>query len=171
MPGKAVEYVEERDFIILDASSTAWYMASELPDIPLTVLTNSIKAALELSGKNHIEVISTGGTLTSRSLSFVGPLAEQSLERYHVNKAFISCKGLHLDRGLSESNEMQARLKQKMMQISDRIFVLADSSKFGVQSFTYVSPLTAMDVLVTDSKADPALLGSLREKQIRVVGA
>jgi DeoR/GlpR family transcriptional regulator of sugar metabolism len=96
---RATKLIDEGDKVILDASSTAWYMAKSLPDIPLTVLTNSIKVAMELSNKKQVEVISTGGTLQPKSLSFTGPLAEASMDTYHVSKAFISCKGLHLRRG------------------------------------------------------------------------
>src|SRR5690606_2933908 len=53
---EAVKHVSEGDSIILDASSTAWYMASILPNMRLTVLTNAIKVALELSSKDKIEV-------------------------------------------------------------------------------------------------------------------
>lgn len=74
---EAVKHIRPKDRIILDASTTAWYMASIIPDIPLTVLTNSIKVSLELSAKQQIEVISTGGILTAKSLSYVGPLAER----------------------------------------------------------------------------------------------
>src|SRR5690625_5851794 len=88
---EAIKFVNEGDKIILDASTTAWYMAKELPDIEMTVLTNSIKVATELSTKRNIAVISTGGMLRNESLSFVWPLAETSLESYHVNKSFISC--------------------------------------------------------------------------------
>lgn len=57
---EAVKLVMEGDKIILDASTNAWYMAKELPDIKITVLTNSIKVATELSSKKQITVISTG---------------------------------------------------------------------------------------------------------------
>lgn len=147
---EAIKLIQPHDRILLDASSTAWYMASSLPDIPLTVLTNSIKVAIELSGKEKIEVISTGGILASRSLSYVGPLAERSLDAYHVDKAFISCKGVHLERGVSESNELQARVKQKMIGMADQVILLADSSKFGVQAFTHVAELGEVDAIVTD---------------------
>ena len=73
------------------------------------------------------------------SLSFVGPLAERSLDAYHVDKVFFSCKGVHLERGISESNELQARIKQKMIGMADEVVLLADSSKFGVQAFTHVA--------------------------------
>ena len=97
---EAVKHIQPGEQIILDGSTTAWYMAAQLPDMPLTVITNSIKVALELSKKEQIKVISTGGMLLSKSLSYVGPLAERSLERYYVNKLFLSCKGVDVVSGL-----------------------------------------------------------------------
>ncbi|HTG68899.1 MAG TPA: DeoR/GlpR family DNA-binding transcription regulator [Candidatus Udaeobacter sp.] len=163
---EAVKMIQPKDRILLDASSTAWYMAASMPDIPLTVLTNSIKVAMELSSKEKIEVISTGGILASRSLSYVGPLAERSLDAYHVDKAFFSCKGVHLERGISESNELQARIKHKMVGMADQVILLADSSKFGVQAFTHVADLSDVDSIITDGRISPELLSQLKEKQI-----
>ncbi|OOC62109.1 DeoR/GlpR family DNA-binding transcription regulator [Paenibacillus ihbetae] len=149
---EAVTLISPNDRILLDASSTAWYMARIIPDIPLTVLTNSIKVAAELSAKEKVQVISTGGILAHRSLSFVGPLAERSLDAYYVDKAFLSCKGVHLERGLSESNELQARIKHKMMGMTDQAIVLADASKFGVQAFTQVADLSQVHMIITDRR-------------------
>lgn len=165
---EAVQLISPNDRILLDASSTAWYMAANLPDIPLTVLTNSIKVATELAGKEKIEVISTGGILASRSLSYVGPLAERSLDAYHVDKAFLSCKGVHLERGISESNELQARIKQKMIGMADRVVLLADASKFGVQAFTQVAALHEVDAIVTDRRLDRDMLEQLEARGISV---
>src|SRR5690554_4050475 len=67
----AVDGVVDHDRIILDASTTAWYMAQHLPNRPLVVITNSLKVAIELSTKDKIQVISTGGQLSPRSLSSV----------------------------------------------------------------------------------------------------
>src|SRR5690625_7530669 len=106
-------------------------MAKELPDIQITVLTNSIKAAMELSVKKQSTVISTGGCLLPKSLSFVGPLAESSLDEYHVNKAFMSCKGLHIDRGRSESNDQKERTKRNMINGEEVVCVMIEHPKFG----------------------------------------
>ncbi|CAI6029866.1 DeoR/GlpR family DNA-binding transcription regulator [Cohnella sp. JJ-181] len=165
---EAIKLISPKDRILLDASSTTWYMAREMPDIPLTVLTNSIKVALELAGKEKIEVISTGGQLARRSLSYVGPLAERSLDAYHVDKLFLSCKGVHLERGISESNELQARIKHKMIGMADQVHVLADSSKFGVQAFTHVSDLSEVDRIVTDRRLPGEILRELESRGIRV---
>ncbi|GAA3403693.1 DeoR/GlpR family DNA-binding transcription regulator [Paenibacillus hodogayensis] len=163
---EAVKRIAPNERILLDASSTAWYMAAQLPDIPLTVLTNSIKVAMELAGKEKIEVISTGGLLASRSLSYIGPLAERSLDAYHVNKTFLSCKGVHLERGISESHELQARLKQKMIGMADRVILLADASKFGVQAFTHVAALDEVHEIVTDRRLGGEMAEQLESRGV-----
>jgi DeoR family transcriptional regulator, fructose operon transcriptional repressor len=163
---EAVKQVVERDKIILDASTTAWYMAKALPNIPITVLTNSIKVALELVAKKNITVISIGGSLLHGSLSYVGPLAESALDSYHVNKAFISCKGLHLERGISESNEQQARVKAKMMKIADSVYIMIDHSKFGIQAFSRLGGIELIDQIITDSGIDPHTVQQVTEKSL-----
>jgi DeoR/GlpR family transcriptional regulator of sugar metabolism len=163
---EAVKMVEHGDRIALDASTTAWYMAAGLPNIPLTVLTNSIKVAAELSNKEQIRVIATGGQLASKSLSLVGPLAERSLDAYYVDKVFLSCKGVHLTKGISESNELQALVKQKMISIADEVILLADSSKFGVQAFTRVAELSSVAKVITDLGLDEEQVRTLNEQSI-----
>ena len=166
---EAIKFVNEGDKIILDASTTAWYMAKELPDIEMTVLTNSIKVATELSTKRNIAVISTGGLLRTESLSYVGHLAESSLESYHVNKAFISCKGFHIERGLSESSEQQARVKEMMIDISDVVYIMFDYSKYGVQAFSRFGQLSAIDYVITDNNIREEAVQQLRDKSLKVI--
>ncbi|MBP1969237.1 DeoR/GlpR family transcriptional regulator of sugar metabolism [Virgibacillus natechei] len=166
---EAIKQVVEGDKVILDASTTAWYMARALPDIALTVLTNSMKVAMELSSKKQITVMSTGGTLLTKSLSYVGPLAESSFDAYHVGKAFISCKGLHVDRGISESDERQARIKTKMIESADQVFIMIDHSKFGVQAFSHLKSLDVIDHIITDSKIDQNVVKQLEEKSLHLI--
>ncbi|MBE0344258.1 DeoR/GlpR transcriptional regulator, partial [Paenibacillus sp. 28ISP30-2] len=128
---EAVKQIQPHDRILLDASTTAWYMASILPDIPLTILTNSIRVATELAGKEKIEVISTGGQLLQRSLSFVGPLAERSLESYYVDKLLLSSRVVQLDRGISESKGLQGRLTQQWVHIKSEDNTFDLRSRFG----------------------------------------
>lgn len=165
---EAINYIEPGDQIVLDASTTAWYMAKELPDMPLTVLTNSIKVALELSKKEQVKVISTGGLLLPQSLSYVGPLAERSLSAYHVNKAFLSCKGVHIEKGLTDANEWQALLKKQMMEIADQTILLADASKFGVRTFVHITDINEVDLIISNSKLDPSYTEALKEKNIGI---
>ncbi|CAH0183780.1 DeoR/GlpR family DNA-binding transcription regulator [Peribacillus sp. NPDC101481] len=165
---EAAKRIVEGDRIILDASTTAWYMSKALPNIPLTVITNSTKVVMELSKKEKIEVISTGGRLLSKSLSFVGPIAEKSLTMYHVNKTFLSCKGIHLEEGLSDSNEGQALLKKKMIERSDAVILMVDSSKFGKKAFSLIVPPSEVDEVITDREIDEASRKLLEKRNVKV---
>lgn len=168
---RAVELIEAGDRILLDASSTALYTASLLPDMEMTVITNSVKVALELAPKEKIELISTGGWLHRKSLSYMGALAERALESYHVDKAFISCRSVHLERGMSDSNEQHASLKMKMIQIAEQAILLADSSKFGTQAFAQLGSIEQVHSIITDdgiAGEDLAVLKSM-VKEVHVV--
>lgn len=165
---RAIEFISPGEKIILDASTTAWYMAGMIPDIPLTVITNSIRVVQKLSNKEHIEVISTGGVLTSRSMSFIGPMAEKHLDLYHANKVFISCKGVDT-KNISESNVHQAAVKQKMIDNSDEVYLLADYSKIGEKSLTVLASLDRVDYLITDKKVNKQFIEEIQGKDIRPI--
>lgn len=165
---KAIEFIKPNEKIILDASTTAWYIAKNVPNISLTVLTNSIKVAMELSEKDEITVVSIGGTLSPRSLSYVGPLAQHCLSFYHVDKVFLSCQGIHEQHGLSDSNEWQALVKKSMINIADESFLLADYSKFGVRSFAKITGMQDIHHLITDTRAAPGFTKSVEEIGINV---
>jgi DeoR family fructose operon transcriptional repressor len=167
----AVQLIEEGDTVVLDASSTVLHLARLLPDIDVTVLTNSIQVALVLADRPRVRVVGTGGTLSSASLSFAGPQAEESLEKYYVNKAFLSCTGVDLEFGLSDINERQALLKVKMMDIAARTYLLADHSKFGAKSLRRFSRIEDVDEIITDSSLDADTLESIRQAGPTVIVA
>lgn len=164
----ALQCIQAGETIALDASSTAWYLARRLPDMPLTVLTNSLQVVLELSNRERIDVISTGGILRSTSMSFIGPLADDAVKQYHVNKAFLSCEGLHPVYGVSDSNELQAMIKRRMASIADEVYVIADHTKFGTRAFAHVVGVDKVDVIISDSIVDDALVASFRSRGVQV---
>ena len=140
------------DQIILDSSSTSLYVAQALPNMPLTIITNSLLIQNELARKDKIEVISIGGMLLRSSLCFVGHTCALMLGNYHVNKAFLSCRGIHPVSGASEPNELAVLVKRKMLEIADVTYLMMDSTKFGVQDFIQVAGLNAFSHIFTDSR-------------------
>lgn len=147
----AVRHIHEGDVIALDASSTARELAKVLPEFPLTVVTNCMAIVGTLTDRKYIRVLSTGGMLDGPSLSFVGPLAELSLQRFSVAKLFVSSKGVDADRGLSVASSDHAAIKRKMIELADRVFLLVDSSKFGARSVEFFCDLSEIDSVITDS--------------------
>ena len=137
----ALAQIQTGDTVFFDASSTVFHLACLLANLEVTVLTNGLKVAIELARRPAVEVILVGGVVSHRSLSCQGTLADQMLESYHVQKVFMSCRGLDAERGLSEANAEQAGLKRKIIRLSDRTIVLADHTKMGLKSSYFFAGL------------------------------
>lgn len=168
---EAIALIEPGDTIILDASSTSWFVASRLPRIPLTVITNSIYVCMALEGRDHTKVINPGGILMDASMSFAGVATIQALHRYHAGTLFFSCRALDVKRGLSDMSEDQAAVRQAMLDISDRHVLLLDSTKWGVRALAKIGPVSMVQRIITDAAAPVADVEKLRSQGIEVVVA
>lgn len=166
---EALKMIEEKHRILMDSSSTAFYLAKILPNIPLTVVTCSMRISYELSKKDQINVINTGGTLSSNTLSFVGPLTLDSLDQFHADIAFMSCKGIDHEWGISDSNDMEAAVKKKMVEIASKKVLLLDGSKIGKRSFSKVGPVEDFDSIIIDELDDTTIEKALKNKKIHVI--
>lgn len=160
---QALSQIQENDVIALDASTTVLELVCLLPDIPLTVITHGIDAARLLAERENIRVFCTGGELDTDSTCLLGPLAEESLRRFSIDKAFFSCTGVDLERGYSEASVAHASMKRLLTQLAIRSFLLVDHSKFGVRSVAYSGSVYDVDHLITDEATDPQLVEALRK--------
>lgn len=145
--------IEDGDHIMMDASSTAVFIAKHLKSKKnLTLITNSIEILLELSDVVGWKVLSTGGALKEGSLSLVGYQAEKMIGTFYVDKAIVSCKGVDIEKGITDSNEMDAHIKKLMLEAANMKILAVDNSKFDKISFTKISDLEDIDLFVTDSE-------------------
>lgn len=141
--------------ISADSSSTVMEVLKLLKHRKdLTVLTNSLIIFNELD-QTQMEIISTGGTTNKDSLSLGGIIAKTTLENYRVDTALISCKGLHINEGIFDSNDSEAELKKILIKHARRVILLADHSKFNKFAFVKIMELSDIDILVTDREPSP----------------
>ncbi|RCW61073.1 MULTISPECIES: DeoR/GlpR family DNA-binding transcription regulator [Halanaerobium] len=167
---KAVNLIEEGETIFLDASTTAMYLARELANLNnLTVITNSIKIMMELIDYDNITVISTGGTLRSNSFSFVGPLANETVKKYFADKIFASCKGITVQHGATDSNELEIEVKENMIKQTNEIIILADHCKLNQTGLAKFVNFEDIDTLITDSNADIKIIDEFESAGLKVV--
>lgn len=166
---QALDLINDGDTLMVDPSSTSFEFLKLLTNKNnLTVITNSINILQEFSSSG-MHIISTGGSLRPRSLSLVGPVAQATLQRYNVDKAIISCKGLDLDRGITESNEPECELKKYMLGQCDKVILLADHTKFDKTAFSGLAELERIDYLITDRKPNEKWLRRLSEVGIELI--
>ena len=152
--GKAAAgLVEDGDTIILDSGTTTMEIARNLLNINnLTVITNALNIANQLADHQKANVIIPGGFLRKNSLSLVGGAAEENFRNYFCDRLFLAVDGFNTTHGLSTPNVEEAHLNRVMIEISKQVIVVADSSKFHKRSFAFISPITDVDVVVTDSE-------------------
>ncbi|MBP3337524.1 MAG: DeoR/GlpR transcriptional regulator [Clostridia bacterium] len=155
---KAVQNVCEGDFIIVDSGSTAIYFAEELKEkfSSLTVVTYSIDVFEILRNHKDFSVILCGGIFEKSENAFYGSLTLDMLDRLHVSKAFICPSAVSLENGIYDYQHNLCSVQRKIMEISDSIFILADSSKFESRALFKLSDMKTEYVYITD--------GSLSEK-------
>ncbi|NNC88346.1 MAG: DeoR/GlpR transcriptional regulator [Akkermansiaceae bacterium] len=167
----AAERIEPNDTIFIDASSTALTLVEFLPDVPLTVLTNAHNVVSALANREGIDLISTGGIWEARSRSYIGLPAETTMRKHNIHRMFFSCSGIHLERGVSETNSRQAAFKERVIECSEEICLLADATKIGVKSSFFFAQVGDLTTLVTSEGADPGMIGGLENLGIEVLVA
>lgn len=144
------DMVQDGDHIMLDDSSTSLFIAKHLKEKKaLTVLTYSVEIVMELSGQEGWTILSTGGVLKPNSLAFVGHQVADTLNKYHVDKAILSCKGIDPQAGITDSADSHAIAKQAMIRGAKEVILALDDTKLDKVSFVQVAPLDAVQTIVT----------------------
>lgn len=165
----AASRIQANETIFLDASSTALTLTEFLPDLPLTILTNALNVFTALSDRPNLDLICTGGLYDPKSRSFIGLTAEKALQRYNIHRMFFSGNGLHLGRGVSESNARQAAFKERVVENAEDVVFLADHSKLGEKSAFFFAEVSSLSCLITDKAADPEFIRKLAESGVEVM--
>jgi DeoR/GlpR family transcriptional regulator of sugar metabolism len=156
--------------VMMDASTSVLALARRLPrDIELHAIVNALPIGNELTLRSGVATTLIGGSLRPTSLSASGPLAETMLRRLFADTAFISARGVSLERGLTEANPAESALKEIMIANATRVVALVDSSKFERTALCLFGPVTDLDVVITDADADPHVLRGLRERGVDVL--
>jgi DeoR/GlpR family transcriptional regulator of sugar metabolism len=165
----AAALVNEGDVVAMTAGTTTTETIRCLPmNRRLTVVTNTVNVAMELCKRKDIEVFVTGGNLRGTWFSLVGPTAIQSISKVFIDTLFIGVNGLDEKHGLTCFNSDEAELNKVMVQQARRKIVVADSSKFGVVANWLIAPISAADVIVTDTGVTEENIGSFRKRGITV---
>ncbi len=146
-------------------------LARQLVDVPeLTVVTNSIPVAEVMRdlSRTDLSVVLTGG-LRTPSDALVGPVAEAAIESMHVDMLFMGVHGMDGRTGFTTPNLLEAQTNRAFVRSARRLIVVADHTKCGAVSTSFVGPIAAMDVLVTDDGVPGAFVAAIEAEGVRVV--
>jgi DeoR/GlpR family transcriptional regulator of sugar metabolism len=166
----ATRFVRDGETAIVDVGSTTLELARRLRGRRgITVVTPSTLAALELANEPNMRVVVTGGIIRPGELSLVGDFAERAFAELNCDVVFLGVGGVDADKGLTEYNLDDTRVKRAALRAARRRVVLADATKLGRVCLATIAPLSEVDVLVTDAAPDHPVAEAAREAGAEVV--
>ncbi len=167
---KISDMINDGDYIMLDASSTAIFVTKYIKNLKnITLITNSVEILLELADKEDWNILSTGGSLKKGALSLVGASAEKMINGFHVDLAICSSKGIDIQNGITDSNERDSQIKQAIFAAADKKILAVDSTKFNKISFVKVCDVDNIDVVVTDEEPNDNWVEYFKDKDIELI--
>jgi len=148
--GATAALVENGQTLLLDGGSTVAAIARELTERSLHVMTNSLPIAQIFRDARRVEVTLTGGYLYPRLGVLLGPFCEQMLGSVAADLLIMGIGGV-TENGFSNNDTLIVGSERKMIEVSRKVIVAADHTKFGRSAMIQLAPLEMADVVVSDS--------------------
>lgn len=167
----AINYINEGDTIALNSSTTNLELVKLIKEknISVTLITNSILIATEVNSCENINLILAGGIYYRKEFAFLGQITANFLSQFSINKCFLSVGGISLKKGVTDFYFDEVLVEKKLIEISESVILLADSSKFENNSLFNICELNKINFIITDSKLDDNLKNKYLKENIKII--
>jgi DeoR/GlpR family transcriptional regulator of sugar metabolism len=157
------------DTLIVNAGTTNLFFVQRLRNAKnIKIVTNSLLIAQETGHFRNIHVILIGGNFDHQYEFTYGDDAINQLSRYKANKLFLSVDGISLNSGVTTFHHLEAELNKKMISRVNQTIVLADHTKIGRTSFSHISSVDNIDMLISDQKVDKEEIRKIEKRGVEV---
>lgn len=165
----AAEMIQDGHMVAFTAGTTTTQVArSILVDRRVTVVTNTVNVAMELSGRPNLSIIVTGGQLHGGWFSLVGRQAIQAVQQMVFDLLFIGVDAIEPDRGLMTHYIEEAALNAAMIRQARKKVVTADHSKFSKTAHHVFGSLSDVDLIITETGIAESVIEPYRARGVEV---
>lgn len=166
---RAVTMIREGEVIAIDAGTTGTHLAEVLPrGDRLRVVTHSLSAITAMAGAVNFEIESLGGVLHFDSLSFGGASTVNAISNLQIGTIFLAASSLN-ERGAFCGTGFDAITKRALIEVSERVVLIADSSKFAESAAVKICGWSSIDTLIVDDGIRELSLPWLDEPPVDIV--
>lgn len=159
----ALDYVEPGMSVMLDDSTTILHMIPGLAQYaPLHVATTFLTALqrlAQLATESDLSIIGLGGVYDGGHDSFVGMQCLEQISGIRADVLFSSTSAVSASHAFHQEERIVA-LKRAMIDAATKRYLLVDHTKLGRVALHRIVPLDEFDLVITDSRADPAVIES-----------
>ncbi|MFZ3071599.1 MAG: DeoR/GlpR family DNA-binding transcription regulator [Anaerolineaceae bacterium] len=161
---RAAELIQDGDTIFLDTGSTINMMVENITAKNITIITNSIAvviSALSSSHKLNIQIVS--GEVDFDHLILSGSQQIELLSCLFFDKAFISCRYVSPERGITVLDYDEKIVKNILIKNSRETILCADTSKIGKTGKIIAVPFNQISYFVTDNALSEQVKDSIQK--------
>lgn len=165
----AAALVHPGDTVALSGGTTTTEVMRSLKVLSgITIITNTVNVAMELSNRSDIDVVVTGGHLRGNWFTLVGPLANLAADMLFADIAFLGVDGIEAAQGLTCTNSHEAEFLRHLARHSRKKIVVADHTKLGNISQWLLCPTREIDAIITDVGATDQAVAPFRDLGIAI---
>jgi DeoR/GlpR family transcriptional regulator of sugar metabolism len=166
----AAQQIQNGETIFLGTGTTVFEVARHITDKKdLTVITNSLLIMNFLIDFPHITLIGLGGLVRRTELSLIGHITEQALTELRADKIIIGIHGIDPEKGLTNHYLPETMTDRRILEMGEKVIIVADHKKCGQFSTSLVAPVTVVDVLITDSNVSPEFVTLMEKQNVKVL--
>ncbi|MHC3512226.1 DeoR/GlpR family DNA-binding transcription regulator [Streptococcus suis] len=167
---EAVKLVVDNETVMIESGSTCALLAEEICKTKrnVTIITNSYFIANYVRQYDSCQIILLGGEFQKDSQVTVGPLLQKMIRFFHVDKAFVGADGFDREHGFTGKNLMRSEVVQYMSEVSERMIVLTDASKFSKKGTVRRFGLSQVAQVITDSSIAENVVTELEDANVEV---
>lgn len=157
------------DTVMISSGTTTLYVLEELKNLKnLTIVTNAVYFSQEPANLKNSNIILLGGILDLKDQLTYGDDVINQLKRYKADKLILSADGVDSKDGISTYHYLESEINRQMITRAKKTIVVADYTKIGRTSFSHISHLEDIDILVTNKNADKEEIQEIRDRGVEV---
>lgn len=148
---RAVELIQPGDVIALNSGSTVECMLDYLQDkTPLSLVTLNVNIAARASAIPGIQVYLPSGMVRNRSGMIISTDSVEFIEKFTISKCFFGVSAISLKRGITHPRMEEVPANRALMAASEKVYLLADNSKFDKHSLYTLASFEELTAIFTD---------------------
>ncbi|MDD3185503.1 MAG: DeoR/GlpR family DNA-binding transcription regulator [Anaerostipes sp.] len=166
----AAKQVADGETILVEAGSTCAIFAEEAVRTHhnITIVTNSAHVAGFIKDELGANIILLGGNYQKRRQAMVGPMTKACLSEFKFDKVFLGIDGYSREVGFTGNDLLRADTLEKMIQVSNHVYVLGESEKYGHSGAISFLKFEDVHEVITDEGIHPEEVTFLKNKGINV---
>ncbi|MBQ7198124.1 MAG: DeoR/GlpR transcriptional regulator [Selenomonadaceae bacterium] len=168
----AVKLMTPQDLIFLDASTISIAIAEILSkaETEYKILTNMVDVLVLLARNPKINLIFAGGQINKSRDGFYDALNLEFMAHFHPSISFIGAVGVDIEKNSLSTNDSNTGMhKRRMIELSQNVYIVAESRKFGTTANFNFATLNKVRGLITEIAPSKKFLDAARKMNVEII--